>query len=206
MALQYVVQVLEVVPPRSVYLKTPSRRPMLLWTDAEYIEGRPIGMGYVLKEQLNPKPSEVVGAACTLSEEVFRQFLLKKQHIAQGEAFVPYVALYHETARIANCDMIWFVDNIAAAVALIKGASTKEDIMMTTVAIHVLLTKHRIRVWIEYVESASNPSDGLSRDGVQDEWTIRQGWTLKQVECPPFFSRQTAAVDSLSDLLNVWES
>eukprot|EP00972_Heterocapsa_arctica_P115389 16447476-Heterocapsa_arctica.AAC.1 len=32
--------------------------------------------------------------------------------------------------------------------------------------------------WFEWIDSASNPADGLSRDGILDKWAVQQGWEL----------------------------
>ena len=40
------------------------------------------------------------------------------------------------------------------------------------------------RAWFEWIDSKSNPSDGLSRDGLEDPWTIAQDWDLKEVVAP----------------------
>ena len=85
--------------------------------------------------------------------------------------------------------------------AIIKGASAKADLCAITVALHALFARLGARVWIEYVESASNPADGLSRDGIEDAWTVAQGWTLKQVPCPSFFDMDTALVDSVRSIV-----
>ncbi len=52
-----------------------------------------------------------------------------------------------------------------------------------------------VRVWFEWVDSDSNPADGLSRDGILDSWSIAQGWDL--AEAPVIDWR---AVFSLLDL------
>jgi len=57
-------------------------------------------------------------------------------------------------------------------------------------------------VWIVYVESASNPADGLSRAGLEDPWTRAQGWQLKEVPCPMFFQMESALVDSIDAIVN----
>ena len=57
-------------------------------------------------------------------------------------------------------------------------------------------------MWVAYVESASNPADGLSRAGLEDAWTKAQGWTLKEVLCPNFFQMETASVDSIQSIVD----
>ena len=90
---------------------------------------------------------------------------------------------------------------MSAAMAIIKGASAKADLSAITVAIHAVFARLRIRVWVEYVESASNPSDGLSRAGLEDDWTVAQGWQLKAVDCPAFFDMDSALVDSIQSIV-----
>ena len=36
----------------------------------------------------------------------------------------------------------------------------------------------------EWIDSDSNPADGLSRDGLQEEWTLNQGWDFAEYPCP----------------------
>ena len=69
-------------------------------------------------------------------------------------------------------------------------------------AIHAVFAKLNIRVWVEYVESASNPADGLSRAGLEDAWTRAQGWTLKEVPCPDFFHMESATADSIEAIVS----
>ena len=38
--------------------------------------------------------------------------------------------------------------------------------------------------WFEWIDSDSNPADGLSRDGLLDQWTIQQGWELLEFGQP----------------------
>ena len=54
---------------------------------------------------------------------------------------------------------------------------------------------------MEYIETASKPSDGLSRAGIEDAWTLAQGWTLKEVPCPECFQMESALVDSIQSIV-----
>ena len=44
----------------------------------------------------------------------------------------------------------------------------------------LLLAFLQCRTYFEYVESEANAADGLSRDGLRDLWTLRQGWQLHE--------------------------
>ena len=81
--------------------------------------------------------------------------------------------------------------------AIIEGASAKADLSAIYVATRAVFAYLRCRVWIEYVDSASNPADRLSRAGLEDAWARAQGWALKEVPCPAFFDVDSALVDSV---------
>ena len=42
----------------------------------------------------------------------------------------------------------------------------------------------RARVWYEWTDPASNPSDGVSRGGLKDAWSLVQGWSLQEYDFP----------------------
>ena len=50
------------------------------------------------------------------------------------------------------------------------------------------MLEHSRTAWYEWIDSDSNPADGLSRDGVSDQWTMSQGWEL--TELPPMAFRK----------------
>ena len=146
--------------------------------------GNPCRMGYVHKPPHVPDATAITGATAVLRDAVLKKFLPKRQQISQCELFVPYTAMANEAEVFAETDVVWFIDNMSAVMALIKGASAKADLCAITVALHAIFARLNVRVWIEYVESASNPADGLSRAGLEDAWTCAQGWALKEVPCP----------------------
>ena len=69
----------------------------------------------------------------------------------------------------------------------------------------VILYKLGARTWWEWIDSASNPSDGLSCLGIHDPWTAAQGWDIKEHPFPSqllpasFLSSFAALVVSLKD-------
>ena len=61
------------------------------------------------------------------------------------------------------------------------------------------------RLWFEWIDSDSNPSDGLSRAGLADEWTRAQGFELLE-ELPPFTWDELSRIagdDVLSNFLDI---
>ena len=82
--------------------------------------------------------------------------------------------------------MIVLVDNEAAVSSLIRGSTKVGDANALVELCHALSLLLHTRVWIEWVDSDSNPSDGLSRLGVRDPWTLDQGYQLQSRSADDF--------------------
>ena len=80
--------------------------------------------------------------------------------------------------------VIWFVDNTAALHSVIKGASS-EPVMEDMVA-RFWLMAHALqaKVWVEYVDSGANWSDGISRSFAKDAFVIKQGFAVRELQNP----------------------
>ena len=75
---------------------------------------------------------------------------------------------------------MWFVDNEAAVSSLIRGTSRSGDVGHIAAIAQLRLLQLGASPWFEWIDSHSNPADGLSRDGLADEWTAAQGLLLKE--------------------------
>ena len=64
--------------------------------------------------------------------------------------------------------------------SLIRGTARPEDVGKLAAAVHLKLIELQSRVWYEWIDSNSNPADGLSRLGLEDPWTVAQGWDLHE--------------------------
>ena len=95
-------------------------------------------------------------------------------------------------------DVVWFIDNKAVFSAAVKGTADSSATDMEEILIysHLLFAKYNIRVWFEWVDSDSNPSDGLSRDGLDDEWTKKQSWECREAS-PPAWEKIRSDIDEL---------
>ena len=51
---------------------------------------------------------------------------------------------------------------------------------------HMLWQDLGAHVWLEWIDSKSNPADGLSRLGLSDPWTRQQPWRLEESPVPPW--------------------
>ena len=178
-ALSFHRAVVAQVPPRLIRTgPAGARRPMILYSDAEYTEGSPPRVGFVL---FRDPPAKPVGVSFLLPPVVTRKWLQRRQHIFPAEAIALQIALAIFAPFVQGRDVVAFCDNSAAVSTLIQGASKAED----TLAIAELFTAVCIdigaRCWVDWVDSQSNPADGLSRAGVHDSWTMAQGWVIREV-------------------------
>ena len=187
-ALDYIRVMVQVAPPRRVHVRA-SRPVAVVWSDAEYNKDHPEwggGLGYIIQY-----PHHVVGGAARATPDDISAFLPKAQQIGQLEAIVPLVAIFNEP-DLKGYDLWWGVDNTSAEAALIRGYSTKADTASIVASTHIVIASHDIRVFYFHVDSDSNPSDGLSRLGLEDPWTLEQshlhGWTLYRAQLPDFAS------------------
>jgi hypothetical protein len=108
------------------------------------------------------------------------QWIPRVQQIFPAEAFAPLMAVLHHGAELRGRDIYVFIDNEAAASAVIRGATRAGDVGLIVQALHWKLHLLSARVWVEWIDSKSNPSDGLSRDGLTDAWTLEQEWDLEE--------------------------
>ena len=170
------------LPRREIQLGCRWSRPIIIYSDASYEpeHKRPCRLGWVIFI-----PGEVaIGRSMTLPDTVMATWLPRTQQIFPAEAFAGVAVLGHHLHCLQGRDILWFVDNEAAASSLIRGSSRQVDVAGIVQCTHLLLAKAGSRCWFEWIDSKSNPSDGLSRDGISDTWTSTQGWELKEVKVP----------------------
>ena len=91
---------------------------------------------------------------------------VRRQQICAAEAFAVITALEDTPEAFRGRDIVWFIDNEAACASLVRGASSQEDIAGIAETAQWLCMRLQCRIWYEWVDSASNPSDGLSREGL----------------------------------------
>ena len=99
----------------------------------------------------------------------------RDQQIFPGEALCVLVVPALHPQLLSQEDAIWFVDNQAALSAAIRGGCREADVHAIAYAAATLRTRLSLRCWFEWVDSDSNPSDGLSRVGLLCEFIASQG-------------------------------
>jgi hypothetical protein len=71
---------------------------------------------------------------------------------------------------VRGANTIWFIDNIAALMALVRGSSNSRSLDQMAKLVHLACFAIRSVPYFEYVESAANWADEISRKGTQGSW------------------------------------
>ena len=170
--------------PRDIQV-LPQQRPLVrCYSDASF-EGNILRLGWVLFF-----PNRIpVGGTCVVPSSEIDLWIPRKQQIFPGEALCGLVIPVHLQDCLASCDILWWGDNESAIAALARGTSSQDDVHELVQATHLTLHRLSSRVWWEWIDTSSNPSDGLSRSGLSDPWTLQQNWMLEEIPFPVLASR-----------------
>ena len=106
-----------------------------------------------------------------ITEELFALWSDHATKIAQLELLTVYVGFIFVASQARSCQGLWFVDNIAAVMALVRGRSDDPELDNMAGCTHVLLYSLRSGCYFGWVQSADNGSDGTSRQGYHDEFS-----------------------------------
>ena len=184
LALRILRDVITRAPPRSISVWRRPKKPIIAYSDASWPDDndgdkavKEARIGWVLFVP-DRKP---MGFSLKVNESITANLAPRKQQILAVESFAALAAFHTSPDVFEGEDVVWFVDNEAAVSSLIRGGARPEDIdkiaALTTIASNAAST----RVWWEWIDSDSNPSDGLSRDGLSDEWTGKQEWDCEDL-------------------------
>ena len=176
---QFFMQPWEMPSPRDISV-LPQGRPLVrCYSDASFENGT-LRLGWVVFLP-NTTP---IGGTCLVPPEEIDLWIPRKQQIFPGEALCGLVVPLHLSSLLKNCDILWWGDNEAAIAALARGTSSQDDVHELVQATHLTLHRLSSRVWWEWIDTSSNPSDGLSRSGLTDPWTLSQNWKLEETVLP----------------------
>ena len=179
-ALTILSHIVAMAEPRDVYLTLPSTPIFRIYSDASFEDGA-LRLGWVCV----PPQAQAFGGTCSVPDAVIHSWQDRKQRIFPGETLCGLIVPWFHYTHLRGHDLLWFIDNEAAASALIRGSCRPSDVHRIAQFSHVLLHGLGCRTWIEWIDSDSNCSDGLSRLGLADPWTLLQGWSLEEYAFTP---------------------
>jgi len=163
-ALHFLLHALQVMPARIIHLTAPTRPPVVIYTDAATLPSG-LRLGILVCESSTPYKCAVYD----VPEEVIATWRLRKQYIGQGELLAGPLCAHLFADDLRDRAATWYIDNTSACSALIKGSSPTADSSALALVASLLLSSISCRLWVEYVHTAQNPADKLSRDGYKDK-------------------------------------
>ena len=170
LALDFLEEAARVLPARLISI-TSVRDVGIVYSDACFEPDAPAGLAFVLSSprRLCPMASRVV-----LSVDDLSFMLQRKTQINQLEVFALLALFWSHPAAIRNMDLVCFVDNQGAVSALVKGYARNSDALDAACVVHLVAAQFNTRLWVEWVDSGANISDGLSRaqDGALPSWEL----------------------------------
>ena len=180
-ALLFLRFMLPFAPCRRIVLSKPARPPTIVYSDASWPSDRD-GEKKILIPRIGWvvfTPSEKpIGFSCISNESILKRLIDRSTQILAVESFAAVAAPWVSPQRFEDVDVIWWIDNISAMSSLVRGAARPEDIDAFASIASIQFASLSCRPWYEWVDSDSNPSDGLSREGIRDAWTRSQDWDL----------------------------
>ena len=154
---------------------------MRIYSDA-FLENGHLRLGYICF----PPDRRRLGGTCFIPPEIIAAWNPRQINSRSSLArhWLAFWCLWFHPQILSNRNILWFIDNKAAASSLIRGSSKEQDVHAIAQFYHLLHHHLQCRVWIEWVDSQSNTSDGLSRLGLLDPWARDQDWDLAECLFP----------------------
>ncbi len=114
------------------------------------------------------------------------------------------LTLLFEGRHLAHRRVLWFVENTAALSGVVKGTSRHPVLEKLIGLFWILAYRLQIEIWVEYVESDANWSDGISRELSMDTFSMEHGFRLRELifTLPEWLQRSYAEMWAASRL---WE-
>jgi hypothetical protein len=187
-AIEFYQAIFACCPKRTVLLQDRHSPPVIIASDAQVEPGTYPGGGYLVYDAASGKR---YGAWCQFRDEELSILATSMQIIAEGGqpiakcelAMLP-ILLYHEKHNLVDRDVVWLVDNTAALGGVIKGASGLAVSEQLIATFWIMAFALGIRLWIEYIDSKGNWSDGISRDFGKDLYSAEHNFVTRPLSNP----------------------
>jgi hypothetical protein len=164
--------------PRRVHLLSPcTAQRVLVAADASYEKDRGRA-GFLMIA--NPGTPEEVRLARVLAipRELYAAWGVQHTYIAQLELLVLLAVMVEGARYIRDSRGLWYTDNTAALSALVRGTSRSDSLDLMARFVHTACFAMRATPYYEYVESAANWADEISRIGLTGSWAPKRQFSL----------------------------
>ena len=105
---------------------------------------------------------------------------VRATYIAQLELLAVLVAITETAGVVRGASSVWFIDNVAALMALVKGSSGSHSLDQMAKIIHLACFAIHSVPYFEYVESKANWADEISRVGAQGNWASHNAFSVSE--------------------------
>ena len=182
--------ILRLRPERLVAIKPQAGLRVLVASDAAQ-DGHRVGSGAFLL--LTPRKQRL-GAVVVIDDSAFDLWDAQETKIAQLELLMVFQSLLTFPSAFRGTTGVYFIDKIAALMALVKGRSDSPELDAIAQSIHMLLFCLHCSLWFEWIPSKSNWSDAISRQGLNDPWFAAHHFRVHISAVPVFLWRFSLSV------------
>ena len=168
----WMCNIIGLVRPRiiKVGLKT---RPIIVFKDASW-DGSIARWDFVVAD---PNDSVRLVFGGVIPEKLVQHWIgqVGQQIICEAEIFAAVLSRWYLNHHYQNCRSIFWIDNDAARLALIKSVSTSVPMLRMAQTFHAFSETDNIQCWFERVASESNVADLPSRQQETEAATLVGG-------------------------------
>ena len=180
LSFELISDLFRLMPRREYQLWNLTRRRIITASDAAYEDGK--GSAGFLSVIDPGQPAETrLGRVITLPKNIYSIWGEGRiTYIAQLELLAMLVALIEVAPLIRDTYSVWFIDNVAALMALVKGSSNSHSLDQMAKIVHLACFAIRTVPYFEYIESKANWADEVSRVGTQGTWAPHNAFPVEE--------------------------
>ena len=165
-SLHRVSKLLQLAPKRPISLNPQQADKFLVASDAAQEEVLTGSAGAIFVDSQGHRVSLVM----QVPDALFQLWNKDTAKIAQLELLIVLQVICLMADHIRGRNGLWYIDNVASLMSLIRGRSQSEELDTMAGAVHSILFALNSACYFEWIASKDNWSDGVSRDGHEDEW------------------------------------
>eukprot|EP00435_Cladocopium_sp_Y103_P025373 s2946_g6.t1 len=132
-SLRILLFIVQQASPRDICVCGPPKPLLRIYSDASFEDGQ-LRVGWICM----PPGRQPLGGTCLVPDAVIQSWTPRKQQIFPGEALAGLLVPWFHAEIFSNFDVLWFVDNEAAASSLIRGSSREGDVHAIAQFAHLL--------------------------------------------------------------------
>ena len=148
-------------------------------SDAAY-EGGKGSAGFLCVSDPGKSEETRQGRVIRIPERLYSIWGPRSTYIAQLELLAVLVAITEAAHLVRGSSSVWFIDNVAALMALVKGSSGSHPLDQMAKIIHLACFAIHSVPYFEYVESKANWADEISRVGAQGNWASNNAFSVNE--------------------------